>query len=125
MGRRAFHVAAKVAETRRESLGRAFERRNAEIRHAKNVTSFTTSDFRRDLELLPRKVRGQARAAYRLFAANPQHPGLKFKKIPPFADIWSVRISADYRAIGKRGGDIIVWFFIGSHSDYDKMLTRI
>jgi hypothetical protein len=47
------------------------------------VTSRTSADFRRDLAHLPRQVRRQAREAYRLFKANPHHPSLKFKKLPP------------------------------------------
>jgi hypothetical protein len=66
-----------------------------------------------------------ARDAYRLFLADPQHPSLKFKKLPPFDDIWSVRINNNYRAIGRVDGDLIVWFFIGSHADYDSLPDRL
>lgn len=71
------------------------------------------------------EIRNQARAAYRLFVSHPDHPSLRFKKLPPHEDIWSVRINRDYRAIGRRRGDLIVWFFIGSHADYDKVLSRM
>lgn len=84
-----------------------------------------SSDFRRDLAGLPAAVRRQARDAYRLFEQNPHHPGLKFKKLPPHEDLWSVRINNDYRAIGQCQGDVVLWFFIGSHGDYDKLLARL
>jgi mRNA-degrading endonuclease RelE of RelBE toxin-antitoxin system len=57
-------------------------------------------DFRRDLARLPTAIRRQVRDAYRLFGQNPHHPSLKFKKLPPHEDLWSVRIDNDYRAIG-------------------------
>ncbi|MGD0770166.1 MAG: hypothetical protein ABSB42_18440 [Tepidisphaeraceae bacterium] len=49
---------------------------------------------------LPTAIRRQVRDAYRLFGQNPHHPSLKFKKLPPHEDLWSVRIDNDYRAIG-------------------------
>jgi mRNA-degrading endonuclease RelE of RelBE toxin-antitoxin system len=89
------------------------------------VTSRTSADFRRDLARLPTTIRRQARDAYRLFEQNPHHPSLKFKKLPPHEDLWSVRINNDYRAIGRNRGDVILWFFVGSHADYDKVIARL
>ena len=89
------------------------------------MTSHITADFRRDFAALPDAVKQQARQAYRLFAADPHHPSLKFKKLPPHEDLWSARVSNNYRTIGRRRGDVIVWFFIGSHADYDKLLERL
>jgi mRNA-degrading endonuclease RelE of RelBE toxin-antitoxin system len=89
------------------------------------MISKITADLRRDFAALPEKIQRQAREALKVFLANPQHPSLKFKKLPPHADIYSVRITADYRAIGKRKDEVITWFFIGSHADYDKVLARL
>jgi mRNA-degrading endonuclease RelE of RelBE toxin-antitoxin system len=89
------------------------------------VTSRVTPDFRRDFARLPERVQEQAREAYRLFKADPTPPGLKIKKLPPHADLWSVRITSEYRAIGRWRDDVIVWFFIGSHADYDALLARL
>jgi hypothetical protein len=33
-----------------------------------------------------------------------------------------VRITIDYRALGIRDGDEIMWFWIGSHADYDALI---
>jgi mRNA-degrading endonuclease RelE of RelBE toxin-antitoxin system len=89
------------------------------------VISRISPEFRHDLAALPDSIRRQARIAYRLFARNPQHPGLRFKKLPPHDDLWSIRITGAYRAIGRWRGDVILWFFIGSHEDYDKLLDRL
>jgi plasmid maintenance system killer protein len=89
------------------------------------LISRTSPDFRRDFASLPKQVQRQAREAYRRFAADPSHPSLKFKKLPPFDDVWSARINNNYRAIGRWRGEIMLWFFIGSHADYDKALERL
>ena len=60
-----------------------------------------------------------ARQAYQLFAANPEHPSLRFKKLQGYANVWSVRINEQYRAVGERDGDTIEWAWIGSHNDFD------
>jgi len=36
-----------------------------------------------------------------------------------------VRITRDYRALGVRDGEAIVWFWIGSHADYERLLTQL
>jgi len=69
---------------------------------------------------LPSAVRQAAREAYGHFAVNPQHPGLHFKPLQGFADIWSARITRGYRAVGRRSGNRITWFWIGSHADFDR-----
>jgi hypothetical protein len=57
------------------------------------LTSRISRDFLRDFSALPVSVRRRARAAYRLFLEAPHHSSLKFKKLPPHDDIWSVRIA--------------------------------
>lgn len=89
------------------------------------MTSHVNARFRDDFARLPTRIQQQARRAYRLFMTDPSHPGLEFKKLPPHQDIWSVRISDNYRAIGQREGESIVWFFIGTHAEYDALLARL
>ena len=56
---------------------------------------------------------------FELLKADPHHPSLHFKKIDR---LWSVRVGAHYRALGLDNDDTVVWFWIGSHSDYDKLV---
>ncbi|WP_442318809.1 ParE family toxin-like protein [Candidatus Binatus sp.] len=68
-------------------------------------------------------MRPLANQAYRQFVQDPLHPSLHFKQIHPTRPIWSVRIGIHYRAVGiKPHGSEIVWFWIGSHADYDKLI---
>jgi hypothetical protein len=70
-------------------------------------------------DALPAEVRVQADKQYALFSQNPFHPSLRFKQVGPF---WSVRISYSYRALALRESDVLTWFWIGTHADYDKLI---
>jgi mRNA-degrading endonuclease RelE of RelBE toxin-antitoxin system len=79
--------------------------------------------FRADFSRLPADVRDRAREAYRRFAEDPRHPGLRFKRLATDLNLWSVRINDNYRAVGVMKSDNeIVWFFIGNHADYEHLL---
>jgi len=89
------------------------------------LRSRTTRRFRKAFSRLPEPVKQRAREAYRRFAENPDHPGLRFKRVYPTEPIYSVRISRDYRAVGVREDDTMIWFWIGSHADYDDLISRM
>jgi len=63
-----------------------------------------------------------AEKSYKLWRENAQHPGVNFKKVSAKEPIYSVRVSVNYRALGLLSNDTIIWFWIGSHADYDKLL---
>ncbi|MCZ6751543.1 MAG: hypothetical protein O7E51_06920 [Acidobacteria bacterium] len=88
------------------------------------MISRTTAHFRRTVGELPKHVQRQARRAYRLFQKNPNHPSLRFKPVHPKQAIYSVRTGMGYRAVGVREGDEIVWFWIGTHANYDRLLSQ-
>lgn len=89
------------------------------------MNSRTTRRFRELLAALPAHVRQQAREAYRLFQQNPAHPGLRFKQVHTDPPIYSARVGIGHRAVGVRDGDTLVWYWIGSHADYDKLLAQL
>ena len=68
---------------------------------------------------LPEQVRALADKNYALLKANPQHPSLQFKKVGRF---WSVRVGLRYRALAVEADDNLIWFWIGSHADYDALI---
>jgi len=70
---------------------------------------------------LPQEVRHLADRRYALLKTNPSHPSLHFKKVGRF---WSARVGLYYRAVAVDADDNLVWFWIGSHTDYDKLLGR-
>jgi hypothetical protein len=89
------------------------------------MNSRTTRHFRELFAALPAHVREQAREAYRLFQQNPAHPGLRFKQVHADPPTYSARVGISYRAVGALDGSTIVWFWIGSHADYDKLLKQL
>ena len=74
---------------------------------------------------LPSEVRNAAQKAYRLFRENPKHPGLQFKKVHDREPVYSVRVSVAYRAVGLLENDEVIWFWIGGHAEYDRLLKRL
>lgn len=64
-------------------------------------------------------VRRLAARNFKLLKAVPSHPSRHFKKTGRF---WSARIGIRYRALAVRDGDDLIWFWIGSHAEYDQLL---
>ncbi len=89
------------------------------------MKSRTTFSFRKAFATLPKQVQNQAREVYRQFKRDPNYPSLRFKKVHPELPIYSARINKDYRAVGQLEGDIIIWFWIGSHTDYERLLSQL
>ena len=84
------------------------------------MKSAVLSSFWEEYKSLDKKVQERARKAFKLWIENPFHPSLHFKCINSEEDIWSVRITINYRALGILDGDTVTWFWIGSHKDYER-----
>ncbi|MBN1395981.1 MAG: hypothetical protein JW959_13245 [Pirellulales bacterium] len=89
------------------------------------MKSSTTREFRQLFAALPGHAQKQARQAYRLFRRNTAHPGLRFKRVHDDPPVFSARVGIGYRALGALDGDTMVWFWIGSHADYNALLSRL
>jgi len=87
------------------------------------VISRATDAFWKAYRNLPDQVQQRARTAYRIWRENPGHPSLQFKQIHSTEPIYSVRIGLGWRAVGVRSGETIVWYWIGSHADYDTLIS--
>jgi hypothetical protein len=77
---------------------------------------FASRAFWQAYDKLPEQVRMLADKNFALLKTNPRHPSLQFKKVGRF---WSVRVGLGYRALAVETDDNLVWFWIGSHADYD------
>ena len=86
------------------------------------IPSRTTRAFRQAFASLPDGVRRQAQRAYRLFRRDPRHPSLRFKKVDEEGNIYSVRVGLGYRALEVMEVPTVVWFWIGSHAECDRLL---
>jgi hypothetical protein len=78
--------------------------------------------FWRNYRALPEEIRKLADRCFSLLKADVAHPSLHFKKVEGFQ---SVRVGLHYRALAIDADDgDIVWFWIGSHAEYDSLLGR-
>jgi hypothetical protein len=89
------------------------------------LKSSTTRRFREAFRDLPPEIQEQTRQAYARFRENPSHPGLRFKKVQTQGNVHSARITRDYRALGTVEGDEAVWFWVGSHDEYERLIKKL
>ncbi len=69
---------------------------------------------------LPEDVQRLADRGCVLLKADSRYPSLHFKKI---GEIWSVRVGLHYRALAVEDGEDLLWVWIGTHAEYDRLLS--
>ncbi|MDZ8027026.1 MAG: hypothetical protein RMX65_034665 [Nostoc sp. DedQUE01] len=77
--------------------------------------------FWESYDALPENVQRTADQCYELLKADPSHPSLHFKKVGKY---WSVRVGQNYRALGVEVQKGILWFWIGTHTEYDNLIGK-
>jgi hypothetical protein len=83
------------------------------------VTHHANPDFWAAYYALPTDIQALADKNFALLKADARYPSLHFKPVGPY---WSARVGRKYRALAvERSGDY-VWFWIGTHSEYDRMI---
>jgi hypothetical protein len=85
------------------------------------VSHFTSSRFWERYNQLPAEIREQADKQFELLKRNPAHPSLRFKKIGRY---WSARVNVGIRALAVESGADLVWFWIGAHREYERMIKK-
>jgi hypothetical protein len=83
---------------------------------------FASRRFWQRFEQLPESVQGTARRKYELLKNNPTHPSLHFKDVAG-GRYRSVRVGLHYRALGVPVSEGTLWFWIGTHAEYDKLIS--
>ena len=68
---------------------------------------------------LSRETQQLADKTFSRLKADPRHPSLHLKKVGRY---WSVRVGLHHRALAVEAADGLLWFWIGSHSEYDKLI---
>jgi hypothetical protein len=82
---------------------------------------FASPEFWFHYRQLPENIRDLADKNFALLKESPRHPSLRLKKVGIF---WSARVGLRYRALAKERAEGFVWFWIGSHLDYDRLIER-
>jgi hypothetical protein len=88
------------------------------------MISKTTRGFQECYQALPRNIQSIADKAYKLWLSDPRSPDLQFKCVDPQESIFSVRVGKNYRALRVLKGDTIVWYWIGKHDLYERLLRE-
>lgn len=89
------------------------------------MKSMTTAQFWRLYNALPDDVQRRADSAYELWQITPHAHSLYFKRVGKQQPIYSVRIGLGYRALGILEEDAILWFWIGPHDEYERLLKAL
>jgi hypothetical protein len=80
---------------------------------------FASSAFWRAYHALPEDARARADKAYSLLTTEPRHPSLQLKRVGAY---WSARIDHAHRALAAQADDGLVWFWIGRHDEYERLI---
>ena len=83
------------------------------------MNHFTSPSFWECYKKLPLEIQDLADKNYQLLKSKPSHPSLHFKKINEY---FSVRVGIKYRALGITIENDILWFWIGTHSEYNQLV---
>ncbi|MEW6113499.1 MAG: hypothetical protein AB1664_15310 [Thermodesulfobacteriota bacterium] len=89
------------------------------------MKSHLSADFISCFRELPARIQRLARKNYKLWKENPRHPSVQFKLVGKRMPVYSVRVGIGWRALGLKVDDAMVWFWIGSHAEYMKVLRDL
>ena len=89
------------------------------------MRSITTAQFWKLYAALPAEIQRRADDAYALWQIDPYAHGLYFKRVGNRRPVYSVSIGQNYRALGLLDGDTILWFWIGPHDEYLRLIKHL
>ena len=86
---------------------------------------YAAVEFWQQYQALPQEIRTRADKQFSLLKANPQYPSLQFKKVGERHghEIWSARVTLNYRALAIKREEGYLWFWIGDHKAYDALIS--
>lgn len=83
------------------------------------MNHFASPSFWSAYDSLPTNIKNTADKNFQLLKSDPRHPSLHFKKTGRY---WSARVGSHYRALAIEIENDLLWFWIGSHAEYDKLI---
>ncbi|MDY6792798.1 MAG: hypothetical protein SWH54_16160 [Thermodesulfobacteriota bacterium] len=89
------------------------------------MNPFTVKSYWKSYKGLPKKIQKDADRKFDLWKKNPFHPSLNFKCVNTEYNIWSVRVTMDYRALAIRNENSVIWYWIGDHNKYEQLLKAL
>lgn len=85
------------------------------------MNHFTSPSFWETFTKLPPEIQKVAEKNFQLLKENQNHPSLHFKKVQIY---YSVRVGIRYRALAVEIDEGLLWFWIGTHSEYDDLIKQ-
>jgi mRNA-degrading endonuclease RelE of RelBE toxin-antitoxin system len=82
---------------------------------------FASASFWEAYNKLPQKTQKLADKNFKLLKQDPLHPSIHFKKVKSY---WSARVGIKYRALAVEIEEGVLWFWVGKHDDYDKLINK-
>ncbi len=83
------------------------------------MNHYASPEFWSCYQALPAEIQKLADKAFSLLKSDPGHSSLHFKKVGRFR---SARVGLRYRAVAVEAPDGLLWFWIGTHAEYDKLV---
>lgn len=83
------------------------------------MTHRASPAFWKAYRALPAGARAMADKSFALLRSDPIHPSLHLKRV---GDYWSVRATKRHRALAVEVKDGLLWFWIGTHDDYERLI---
>lgn len=82
---------------------------------------FATPEFWFHYRRLPAETRATADRCFEMLQADPRHPSLRLKRVGAF---WSARVGLRFRALARDRPEGLVWFWIGPHDLYERLISH-
>jgi hypothetical protein len=80
---------------------------------------FTSPSFWESFNKLSPQTQNRAILSFNKLKSQSNYPSLHLKKVGRY---WSVRIGKKHRAIAVEIETGLLWFWIGTHTDYEQLL---
>ena len=90
-----------------------------------------TAQFRQQFAALPSRIQDIAKHKYRLFLEDPSHPSLRVHELADTrrgshqCGSRSVSITMQYRAIYVTVDGVNLWYWVGTHAEYDAYIGSV
>jgi len=91
-------------------------------------TNRRTPEFKAAFDKLPPHIRELSKKAFKLFCRDPSHPSLRHhplsdnRRSSHTSGSYSVSITMQYRAIYVDVDGVNVWYWTGTHAEYDRFI---
>ncbi len=84
-----------------------------------DLKHFTNPSFWNCYYKLPPAIQELADKNFEILKSDSQHPSLHLKKVGRY---WSARVGRRYRTLAVETKKGLIWFWIGTHPEYDKLV---